>query len=84
MMMLIEDRSPQQVSDRIDSLIREIIRDIDIRDPIPGGKTLPKAKNFVCIAHGHILALLALRWARQPLRNGMRLLMETAGIAVLG
>lgn len=43
-----------------------------------------KPKNIVCVAHGHILAALALRWAEQPLRNGMRLLNETAGVAVLG
>lgn len=84
LMCLVGNRSPQQVSDRIDSLIREIIDDIDVGGPIPGGKTLPRAKNFVCVAHGHILASMAFRWARQPLKNGMRLLMETAGVAVLG
>jgi broad specificity phosphatase PhoE len=52
--------------------------------PTPGGASIPKPKNVVCIAHGHILASFALRWAEQPLRNGMRLLMETAGVAVLG
>ncbi|KAJ9197761.1 hypothetical protein DTO166G4_8349 [Paecilomyces variotii] len=43
-----------------------------------------KPKNIVCVAHGHILAALALRWAEQPLKNGMRMLIETAGVAVLG
>lgn len=42
-----------------------------------------EAGNILCVAHGHILSALALRWAEQPLKNGMRLLIETAGVGVL-
>lgn len=83
--VLTEDsRSPNQVSDRLDSLISEILKFMETAGPTPGGETIPRPKNIVCIAHGHVLASFALRWAQQPLKNGMRLLMETAGVAVLG
>lgn len=77
-------RSPQEVSNRLDSLISEILHQMDTLGPNAGGTTVPRPKNVVCVAHGHVLATFALRWAQQPLRNGMRMLMETAGVAVLG
>jgi probable phosphoglycerate mutase len=77
-------RSPQDVSDRLDSLISEILSQMDMFRPNVGGTTVPRPKNVVCVAHGHVLAAFALRWAQQPLRNGMRMLMETGGVAVLG
>ncbi|KAI9925147.1 hypothetical protein ASPWEDRAFT_45931 [Aspergillus wentii DTO 134E9] len=81
--------SPQQVSDRLDNLIHEIRSVIESTAASwPGGQVVAHAaeepRDVVCIGHGHILAGLALRWAGQPLRNGMRLLMEPGGVAVLG
>ncbi|KAL2217645.1 phosphoglycerate mutase family protein [Thermoascus aurantiacus ATCC 26904] len=77
--------SPQQVSDRLDHLIAELKTQIGrVCSERPGGQNIPQPRNIVCVAHGHILAALALRWAQQPLKNGMRLLMDTAGVAVLG
>lgn len=73
-------RIPQEVSDRLDRLVSEIKGAI-----ISADKNSPNSpKDVVCIAHGHILAALALRWAQQPLSNGMRLLNEPCGVAVLG
>lgn len=54
----------------------------------PGGKVVahvaPEPRDVVCIGHGHSLAALAMRWAGQPLKNGTRLLIEPAGVAILG
>ena len=54
----------------------------------PGGQVVAHAagepRDVVCIGHGHILAAMALRWVDEPLENGVRLLMEPAGVAVLG
>ena len=76
-------RSPQDVAARLDKLIGEIRNFVgagsmtkDISDTSTGG-------DVVCIAHGHILSALALRWAEQPLEHGMRLLFETGGVGVL-
>lgn len=81
----INQGSPQQVSDRLDHLIAELKTQIGrVCSERPGGQNIPQLRNIVCVAHGHILAALALRWAQQPLKNGMRLLMDTAGVAVLG
>ena len=54
----------------------------------PGGKVVAhvaqEPRDVVLVAHGHILAALALRWAGQPLSSGMRLLIEPGGVVVLG
>lgn len=54
----------------------------------PGGQVVAHAagepRDIVCIGHGHILAAMALRWIGQPLRHAARLLIEPAGVAVLG
>ncbi|KAJ9302319.1 hypothetical protein DTO271G3_1185 [Paecilomyces variotii] len=78
--------SPEQVSNRLDNLVREMRIEIERNNKPTAANTPPsqKPKNIVCVAHGHILAALALRWAEQPLKNGMRMLIETAGVAVLG
>lgn len=67
-------RSPQQVSDRLDKLIGEMKHLLDSNG---------SSHDIVCVAHGHVLSALALRWAEQPLKNGMRLLIETAGLGIL-
>lgn len=41
-------------------------------------------QDIVCIAHGHILSSLAMVWANIPLKDGVRLVFQTAGVAVLG
>ena len=39
--------------------------------------------NVVCVAHSHVLSAFALRWVGRPLEEGTRLLLDTAGVAVL-
>lgn len=82
-------RSPQQVTERIDALIAEIKqRILTTATAWPGGSivthTTGEASDIVCIGDGHVLSAMALRWVRQPLGNGMRLLIEPASVAVLG
>ncbi|GAD94021.1 predicted protein [Paecilomyces variotii No. 5] len=72
--------SPSDVSSRLDELIEEIKR-YTSGPGQTGGKE--RAPDIVCIAHGHILSALALRWAEQPLSHGMRLLVQTAGVGIL-
>ncbi|KAE8383900.1 histidine phosphatase superfamily [Aspergillus bertholletiae] len=74
--------SPQEVSARLDRLISEIQQFLGSQSyDVRGGE--PRDVDIVCVAHGHILSALALRWAEQPLENGMRLLTETAGVGTL-
>lgn len=87
--MLMKSRTPEQVSDRLDLLISEIREAIGgTAASWPGGQLVAHAtglpRDIVCIGHGHILAALAMRWAGQPVRNGMRLLMEPSSVAILG
>lgn len=82
-------RSPQQVTERIDSLLAEIKqRILTTATSWPGGNIVAhatgEARDIVCIGNGHILSAMALRWTGQPLGNGMRLLIEPASVAVLG
>lgn len=73
-------RTPHQVSNRLDKLIGEMKHLLVSQSKETEGT---EAGNILCVAHGHILSALALRWAEQPLKNGMRLLIETAGVGVL-
>ncbi|KAF4212680.1 hypothetical protein CNMCM6805_004446 [Aspergillus fumigatiaffinis] len=81
--------NPQQVSDRLDELIlemREVLKSTTAS--WPGGRMVPhvneEPRDIVCIGSGQSLAALAMRWAGLPLKCGVRLLFETAGVAVLG
>ncbi|TQB68220.1 hypothetical protein MPDQ_003780 [Monascus purpureus] len=81
--------TPQQVSDRLDELIKEIKSVIAGKSAEYPGDTriahhATAPKDIVCVAHGHILAAFAIRWVDQPLKNGTRLLNEPCGVAVLG
>ncbi|KAJ5825695.1 histidine phosphatase superfamily [Penicillium riverlandense] len=81
--ILISFRSPQDVAARLDKLIGEI-REFNGADSTAKNiHDSPAGADIVCVAHGHILPALALRWAEQPLQHGMRLLLETAGVGVL-
>lgn len=75
-------RSPQQVSQRLDRLISMIKEHIMNPKNASDGSTKPQ--NVVCVAHGHILSALALRWAQLPLEHGVRVVIHTASVAVLG
>ena len=76
-------RTPNQVSDRLDKLIEEMKHLLKARSKETEGTATGSPRNILCVAHGHILSALALRWAEQPLKDGMRLLIETAAVGVL-
>ena len=76
-------RTPRQVSDRLDKLIEEMKDLLKSQSKRTEGTATGSPGNILCVAHGHILSALALRWAEQPLENGMRLLIDTAGVGVL-
>ncbi|KAF4264659.1 hypothetical protein KXW98_001623 [Aspergillus fumigatus] len=81
--------NPQQVSDRVDELIGEMIEVLKSTSASwPGGRLVPNVssepRDIVCIGSGQSLAALAMRWTGLPLRCGVRLLIETAGVAILG
>jgi probable phosphoglycerate mutase len=61
--------SPQDVQDRLDRLIGELLQ-------VPGPVAL--------FAHGHVLRALAARWIEQPVALGGRLALSTGAISVLG
>lgn len=81
-------RTPEQVTSRLDQLVTEIRSTISKTvTEWPSGQSVPQmtpqARDVVCVGDGHILAALALRWAEQPLENGMRLLVEPSSVTVL-
>lgn len=80
--MIAPLRSPYEVSARLDRLILEIRQFLCSQSyGVRGGEN--RDIDIVCVAHGHILSALALRWAEQPLEHGMRLLIDTAGVGTL-
>lgn len=83
-------RTPQQVTNRVDELIAEIKSVIEANSATwPGGQMdshrSQHAQDIVCVAHGHILATMAIRWVGLSLDTGtMRLIFEPGGVGVLG
>ncbi|GIK07023.1 hypothetical protein Aspvir_002676 [Aspergillus viridinutans] len=81
--------TPQQVTDRLDELIgemREVLKSTTAS--WPGGRMVPhvneEPRDIICVGSGQSLAALAMRWTGLPLKCAVRLLIETAGVAVLG
>ncbi len=60
--------SPEQVAARADRLVARL-------------KAL--RGNILCVAHGHILRVLAARWINFPVQLGAALLLDTASISIL-
>jgi broad specificity phosphatase PhoE len=74
---LIHYRLPQQVSDRLDSLISKI-RDSQaphMHDDAPA--------DVLLVAHGHILRAFVKRWLGYPLDFKLLLILEPGGVGVL-
>lgn len=75
-------RSPEQVTDRLDRLIQEIRQ--KYHSPVIG---LPKSQappgDVLLVAHGHILRAFAMRWAGKTLQDGPTFLLEAGGVGTL-
>jgi broad specificity phosphatase PhoE len=81
-LMLMVCRSPEDVTKRVDRLIK------DIRDrfhaPVigkPKGQAPPG--DVLLVAHGHILRAFAMRWAGKTLPSGPIFLLEAGGVGTL-
>lgn len=76
------DRSPEQVTDRLDRLIKEIRK--RYHAPVigqPKGQMPPG--DVLIVAHGHILRAFAMRWAGNTLQDGPTFLLEAGGVGTL-
>ena len=75
-------RSPEQVTTRIDRLIKEIRE--KFHAPVigkPKGTAAPG--DVLLVAHGHILRAFAMRWAGKTLQDGPIFLLEAGGVGTL-
>ncbi len=76
-------RSPRDVTQRLDRLIREI-RETYHRPVLERTHPDPAATgNVLIVAHGHILRALALRWSGRELDAGPTFLLEAGGVGTL-
>jgi len=76
------DRSPEQVTERIDRLIDEIRS--KYHGPVigkPKGSAQPG--DVLLVAHGHILRAFAMRWVQKTLKDGPTFLLEAGGVGTL-
>lgn len=80
-------RSPQEVTERLDHLIKDI-RDrwhspvLEKKNEGSGGAE-SSSGDVLIVAHGHILRAFALRWAGQELHDGPAFLLEAGGVGTL-
>lgn len=72
-------RSPDDVTQRLDRLIKEI------RDKwhAPAMKGEATRGDVLIVAHGHILRAFAQRWAGKSLQDGPTFLLEAGGVGTL-
>lgn len=70
-------RSAQEVSDRIDDLIREI-RSFH-KDNMHG----ESSSDVVLVAHGHLLRAFTKRWLGYPLEFPLALMLDPGAVGVL-
>lgn len=75
-------RSPEDVTKRVDRLIKEIRE--KYHAPVIG---VPKGQagpgDVLIVAHGHILRAFAMRWSNESLQSGPIFLLEAGGIGTL-
>jgi len=74
--------SPEDVTYRIDRLIREIRT--KYHAPVIGKpKHTTPPSDVLLVAHGHILRAFAMRWAGKTLQDGPTFLLEAGGVGTL-
>jgi broad specificity phosphatase PhoE len=75
-------RSPYDVTERIDRLIKDIRE--KYHNPVigkPKGEAPPG--DVLLVAHGHILRAFAMRWVGKTLQDGPTFLLEAGGVGAL-
>lgn len=79
-------RSPEQITQRLDRLIKTIREKYHqpLMEHVEGGKlgNGPPCDVLV-VAHGHILRAFAARWINKPLHDNPSLLLEAGGVGCL-
>lgn len=75
---MVSYRSAQQVTDRLDDLIKEI-RSFQVNHM--HGE--PGPADIVLVAHGHLLRAFVKRWLGYPMEFPLSLMLEPGGIGVL-
>lgn len=82
--MLTASRSPEQVTARIDRLIKEI-RDKWQAAALTRSKeeAAKEPGDILIVAHGHILRAFAQRWVGHALQEGPTFLLEAGGVGTL-
>ncbi|KAI6712777.1 hypothetical protein JHW43_004676 [Diplocarpon mali] len=74
--------SPEQVTYRLDRLIKEIRE--KYHAPVIGkSKGSSPPGDVLLVAHGHILRAFAMRWAGKTLQDGPAFLLEAGGVGTL-
>jgi len=77
--LICESRTPQHLSDRLDSLIDEIHA---IQSPNMRGES---PCDIVLLSHGHLLRAFVKRWLKYPLDFALSMMMlEPGGVGILG
>ncbi|KAI4129364.1 MAG: hypothetical protein LQ347_003811 [Umbilicaria vellea] len=70
-----ENRSPQDVTDRLDQLIEDI-RSRYHSKALGTAEGQHPSGDVLLVAHGHILRAFAMRWVKHTLTDGVHLLLE--------
>lgn len=76
-------RSPQQVTDRLDGVIREIRENFHKNAIGRKREDLARPYDVLVVAHGHILRAFAARWIGRNIADNPGLILEAGGVGTL-
>ena len=80
--LCIRDRSPEQVTQRLDRVIADI-RHRFHGPAMNGSEGKSPAADVLLVAHGHILRAFAMRWVGKSLQENPSLILEAGGVGTL-
>ena len=81
--LLTQDRSPAQVSERLDDLIKDLrTRFHEHAIGQPKG-SVKEPYDVLIVAHGHILRAFATRWIGKDIAENPSMLLEAGGVGTL-
>jgi probable phosphoglycerate mutase len=80
---LIESRSPQQITERLDTLIADLRKRFHAHAIGKPKGSVKEPFDVLIVAHGHILRSFAARWIDKNIADNPSLILEAGGVGTL-
>lgn len=81
--MIVSNRSPQQVTERLDALIADIRKRFHAHAIGKPKGSVKEPFDVLVVAHGHILRAFAGRWVGKDIAENPSLILEAGGVGTM-